>query len=714
MQAAPAADLMPMLEADPAFEVELFTKRTFGGLVEREERFDCLIVGYNAAHKIEVVREALAAHQPAANLCVLHQRRTTTAAFIPEQLGVDLVELDERAEPVRVAEHVKRHDELLVNFPERLELSSEAGETVLEGAGALCALAPSPGRVWRTIFSVEAGSRPMPVLLRSPTGLHPRMLVCTVLLEHTRPAHGALLRNMVMWCAAGRPDAVVVERPDKEDQGSLQRKLYLQGVRGVEHRIAGPEQLDFGAWPLYGGALAILPTGWDPTGKEGWPGHDPSNAGPWLRSGGRIVEMGGDGGLSMKLRDSDLRWVARRWLTWFIGTPPEAWHGSDVEGTGSIVATRAVLQTLAMIGAMRVEIDPDGELPLKLPEHFHTGAARLLRRRVGQLDNCDDTVSTTTAALEVDRLIGGAGLRHDAITAWLMDEKRGAHMAPEDRLEVARCLGHAGRPLLELALTELPKTLSATTVTKLREAIVACDVDPERVDQSVTSRDSVVERELDGSPLLAANYLAARALLREHWRGRPRGPAHALVSGHKENLDGAILTLRRDGQLLARDEGRADSDIELICAEARALLSYFADQPVATHALEAHVETVPQRLVDQLLGEAQALRNQNAALRDANASLGDAREAIASAQNGFAGIIIAAVVVAAVAALAFVDSGVLQVVGLFALALIWFVAFGLLDRRGLAPEWALKADLTPQELGRAISRQLGRSGGRDG
>jgi hypothetical protein len=699
MQAAPASDLLAFLESDRAFEVELFTERNFGGLLEREGRFDCIVIGYNAAHKSEAVQHALQARIPTANLCVLHQRRPSNARFL-ESLGLGLVDLDERVEPVTLAEHLDREEEPLLNLPERPPIGVGTHARALEGGRVLCGLVRW-GRAWRTVFEVEHRGRRLPVLMRTPTGVVPRAIVCTILLEHVRVADRRLLRNMLMWCTAGRPEAVVIDGPEIDGAPATQRKLHLQGVHAVTHPLRSREELDFETWPLRGTSHVVVPGGWDPTEDPDWPQDDPSNAQTWLRRGGRIVVVLPGSGLSVKHRHSDVRWAGEQWLRWFAATSPESWQSS-------IVAMRAVLEALAAIEAHRHVMDPDRRLRLKRATDYHDEASRLIRSRVGDLDNCDDTISTTAAVLEIDRLVGGVPLNRAAVERWLRNERRWTYMAPEERLEVARCLRLDGRELFEAAIGDLPRTMSATLVTKLREAIVACDVGPAPVERTLTTRgDSVVERELEANPLLAANYLSARLALCRHWAEQPGGESHPLVQDHLENLDSAIMTIRRDGRLLSAGAEDGASDAELICAEARALLTYFSEPDVATNAIRAHVGTLPPRLFEALVEETQDLRDENAIIPGLRGDLAEARGTIALAQRVLTRIVVVLLVLLIVSGVVFVDSGVLQVIGLFVVVAAWALVFAWLGRSGLAPQWALEFEFTPQALGRAIAGLVG-------
>src|SRR5215216_1121282 len=69
----PGYDLLPSLEKDDRWDVELYTERTVGALVDSAERFDCIVVGYNAAIRSSEVQAALRETEIPIGLLVLHQ-----------------------------------------------------------------------------------------------------------------------------------------------------------------------------------------------------------------------------------------------------------------------------------------------------------------------------------------------------------------------------------------------------------------------------------------------------------------------------------------------------------------------------------------------------------------------------------------------------------------------------------------------------------------
>ena len=63
MLQVPEYDLAAFLEGDRRWDVELFTERTVHALLDSPDRFDCVVVGYNAAHKSAEIRAALEARR---------------------------------------------------------------------------------------------------------------------------------------------------------------------------------------------------------------------------------------------------------------------------------------------------------------------------------------------------------------------------------------------------------------------------------------------------------------------------------------------------------------------------------------------------------------------------------------------------------------------------------------------------------------------------
>jgi hypothetical protein len=506
------------------------------------------------------------------------------------------------------------------------------------------AVTPSGESSWETVLEMTDGERNVPVLLRTMPDERQTAAISTLLLAPRHPPHRALLRNLLMWCSAGRPDAVIVEAPGGLDSAIVHRKLRLQGVKAVVEPVATLDELNFACWPLWGTRDALLPEAWDPTQKEGWPADDPHHAMPWLRRGHRIILLGPGESLTVRHGESDSHWVARRWATWFKGVPTEVWHGGsgDEAPRGSIVATRAVLRVLAAVygstpnatlpglaTAQKVlaELEKAGRgidpvaLGLPPPSEFTQPVAELLSRRIGDDYNIDETVSATVTALDIDALLDGKALGGElraGLEGWLRKEVRTA--ALEDRLDIARCLGD------EVLLQEIvagaaedsrvDQPVSAVLVTALRCAIVACRQPPE-LELGSFSLDpdrAVVDRELRMRPMLAAGYLIGVLDLWRVWEPQPEEPQKTLRDPPRDRVDRAVITLGRHGPLSRGRTGATGSLPELASTEALALIAYFAGTPVPTHVVSSHESITPGTLTS-LLKEAEKGRRENERLR---------------------------------------------------------------------------------------------------
>jgi hypothetical protein len=632
MVQVPAYDLLPSLEQDARWDVELYTERTVRALVESADRFDSIVVGYNAARSREI-QAALRENEIPVGMLVLHQIDPDAFGFLVGGNALVAERLSAPAGGVRSLPHSDVHEEILLNWPDPVTLC----DRVLEHSTAQVSVTPSLDSDWETILEVEEGQRRVPVLIRTQAQASPSRAVSTVLLAPRHPEHLALLTNLVMWCSAGRPDAVVVKQESDELADVAHRKLRLQGVKAVIEPVRDPEALDFRSWPLWGSRDVLVPDSWDPTRRAGWPNDDPHNAKPWLRRGHRIVLVGPGDSLTVRHGESDAHWVARRWAAWFHSADPAIWHGGFTEGKGSIVATRSILRMLALLHrsprgsrlpgldtALDVldeleergtGIDPAG-LGLPSPADFVEPVADLLSRRLKGTNNVDDTVSATIAALDIDALLEGGALgeRSSDLKGWLDDEL--PHRALEDRLEIARRLGDVEllRNVIDSAAADsrVNEPVSAVLITALRSAIVCCGLGPE-VELSPFSLEpshAVVHRELRMRPILAAVYLLGVLDLQRVWATQREEPARTLRDPPPERVDLAIVTLGRYGPL-SRGQAKWTPPIpELASTEALALIAYFARHPVPTHVVR-DVDPDASQVLGALLQEIETVRRAN-------------------------------------------------------------------------------------------------------
>jgi hypothetical protein len=636
MVQVPAYDLLPSMERDERWDVELYTERTVRAFVDSADRFDCIVVGYNAARSTEV-REALRASSMPVGMLVLHQIDPDALSFLHDEPLI-AERLSTPAVDARPLPGSDTHEEILLNWPQPVI----GGGAVLEHSTAHLGVTPSRDSRWETVLEVQDGQRRVPVLVRTHAERWPPRAVCAVLLAPRHPEHLALLGNLVTWCAAGRPSAVVVDAASGPSAAIIHRKLRLQGVKAVIEPVPERAKLDFGSWPLWGTRDVLLPGSWDPTQEAGWPRHDPHHAKPWLRRGHRIILLGPGDSLTVRHGESDAHWVARRWATWFKSVPATAWHG-DPEGrnhAGSIVATRSILRMLALLhgvgegarlpgldtalavvddlDARGMGIDP-AALGLPHPQAFSEPVADLLVRRLGSADNIDDTVSTTIAALDIDAVLGGRALgkRARELEEWLRREL--PVRALEDRLEISRRLGDPELLTKVIASAagdaRVDEPVSAVLVTALRSAIVSCGLGPETSLSpfSLEPERAVVHRELRMRPILAAVYLLGVLDLQRVWGPQPSEPARTLRDPPPERVDRAIITLGRHGPLGRGQAGWAAPVPELASTEALALIAYFARHPVPTHVVREG-EAVPPQVLGALLREAENVRRANETL----------------------------------------------------------------------------------------------------
>jgi hypothetical protein len=726
----PAYDLFGFLddESDKRWDVELFSERTFEGLLQSDRQFDCIIIGLNAAWKSDIVRNALAERMPNTGLLILHQRRKGALSFLGGDLAADVVEFGEPIRRVAAAHKLDAKDEIVLNWPDSIDLVEEQDALLVPRVEAYTGLRRGAMSKWRTILEVEHGRRRVPVLLRTRTERHPPVVLCTVLIEPRNSLHAGLLGNLLLWCVSGRPDAVIVATPGTQDDARLaHRKLRMQGTKAIASRLDDPAELDLLAWPYRGIGDVVVPADADPTLAEGWPHTDPSNAREWLRNGGRIIRLGPGERVSLVHGESDAHWVTRRWAAWLLSKPPAVWHGGTGRSgrlAGSIIATRAVLRFLAAIftnvpcdrsqtGSVAVRevltsLEREGSalapaaFGLHPPPHYRDPVSRLLERRMGAgsgvVTNVDATVSTTTAVLDIDALLGGDVIDaadRAAMTEWLVEEEF-AEATADDRLEIARCL--AQPELLEAAIDSLhggssTAPVTAALETKVREAVVACGAGPQDVDSAVIARRSNVEQGLRLSPLLCAHYLIGLGDLRVHWRDAGAGPANPLLEPDPRVVDRAVIAMGRHGPLI-REEADDDAPAhELVSATALALFAYFGRHAVPTHVIRADAQAVPPQLVASLLNESEELRAENAivlgqteTIRRASTLLGIAGIVLLLAVVAFTWWFLATVLVVPVLA----EVGFVLGVLLFGLPGL-MVALGHIE---LAPAWGVRLSKT--------------------
>src|SRR5215216_3583274 len=155
MLQAPSYDLHTFLEQDPVFDVELFTERSFHVLPGEDARFDCVVIGYNAALKSDLIRKALAEQPPATGLCILHQFAQDGLSVLEEDVHADFKYLGGAVGGAHVAAGRHPQDEILLHWPQRVELDGR----LLPDARVYCGLQPGAKSRWRTVLEVVHGGR---------------------------------------------------------------------------------------------------------------------------------------------------------------------------------------------------------------------------------------------------------------------------------------------------------------------------------------------------------------------------------------------------------------------------------------------------------------------------------------------------------------------------------------------------------------------------
>lgn len=666
------------------WRAEVFTERTFEAALGSASRFDCVILGFNAVYQSEAIQEALTDWTDMTGLLVLHQLKQRGLSFLPPDLTVTLNELREEVRGAVVHKHTRPQDEILLNWPEPVAEPAAALGTVM--SAVMCHLSTREAGTWRTSLELEVGTQRLPVLLRTSSVRRPRVIVCTLQLEPRKPLHAALLRNMITYCAAGWPEIAVALGGGAEanESADIARKLRVQGANAVELPLEEPGALRFDAWPLRGVHEVVVREEWAPDEVLESP-----EAREWLEVGNTLVRVG-NGGLTFHHGASDAHLAGARWATWFHGVDHASWHGGSSrdgqEQPGSIFATRAVLRVLELLAREETHAHPE-RLGLPSPSAFAEPAAALLERRRTARPSFEATISTYAAALDVVKLLGGPGVAPELaryVDGWLRDAFEDA--GDEDRFTIARSLADAD--LFERALERLGTgPLPIVLATRLREAAVVCrvrpDLDEDRLEELPSS-------DLDGSLLLAGEYVAARVAFAQTFADHPGGRLDG------EGMTRALTAVGRFGTLAGQtvDAGELMRvRPAVVSTEARALVRYFDANPTSTHAILGRVQGVPATMVGAVLRASSAARDGEAVAREeaaaARADLDRRERTLRRARDGF-GLLAGALAVGLFAWMLVTRGTDLGVVATaFGLAALLFVGVSLvLNRLGLAPVWA--------------------------
>ncbi len=594
---SPAHDVSSFLRrGDKRWRLESFTERTFDAVDKIASSFDCVIIGFNAACHHTSIREALrAAQRPPANLLILHQQESEALNFLRDGLAIGLEPLRERAQHAFARER-REEDEQLLNWPRQVVRG--AAQEPIDCAASFW-LRFDTETAWRTVLEVKDGARRVPVMVRTSTTLNRRLVVCSAWLDpRDDKQHARLLENAIAYCAQGRPEIAVVAPGPSEGRlppsALLARKLRLQGSSTVEIAPKDGSELHFDQWPLREVSHVVLR-------NDQRPERYLEDAAAWLESGGTLVGVN-NGRFTLHTGVSDAHWVAQRWALWFHSVDQERW----LDG---IFRARAVLEVLSRIQSSESRAHPerlglDRDIAELIPQ-----LGRLIDAELGGRYSVNELVSSTTAALDVDRLAGGRVLQEAQrlqVEAWLRAAFPRASL--EERFDIARALGESGLDLFEEAASAAPHgRLSVVSVTRMREAALRCNAKTVTVEEAGVEVDSLTE--LDTRPQLCAEFLAAMAELA---RARPEDD---VTSFDSTLADRAVATLAKHSVLVSPDDGLADIDAEAVCSEALGLMSYFRLTGEAT--LPARPETVglPTGAVEPVLKETRRARAAELAAR---------------------------------------------------------------------------------------------------
>lgn len=658
----PTLDVMGALGDRERWRCQLFNERTLDSLLAAQAEFDCLVLGPNVVYRSPRIWAAIA--RVKVGLLMLHQLCLPESVEERSPLGFSMTQLERAGGyPVKVATQRDPELEVLFNWPEEVDPEALSARTA-------CALHPAPDTTWRPVLELDDGR---PVLLRSPVTRDPRIVVCSLLLDSGTPGHRDLLRNMVVYCAAGPPTAVVLTEEGSVWGKALARKLRLRGLNAVEWDSEASE-LHLEHWPLRAASDVVVARGLEPIPGEA----------TWLARGGRLTAVDRDTGeLHVLYRAPDAHWVARSWSAW-------AQTAAAEERLIRVMTARAYHRTLE---ALREPLGGDlARFGLRTPSEHVEETRSLIEKRLSTHDNLEETIGATAALLELGQLVPGSidAAAVDRVEAWL----RGAAPAAgaEDQLEIARVL--CDRELLENALPNLRRPLSASSVARVRRAALACNALDLDLLLEEDDRELILA-EVATSVLGAAEYLSSLAAVRAAQDSQD-GP---FASDDGLLADAAVDGLQRHGTLCGTSTA-ASRTAEEVCAEALAFVAYLGLDDVPTSELVRSETAPPAPFVEDVLREGLQIRDENSRLRADNARLEQSREKSSGRlelARGLLGVAVVALAVCAAGVAAWLGaewapSGALAfapaflaplVVGPLVIALLGIP----LARRGLCPSW---------------------------
>jgi hypothetical protein len=447
--------------------------------------------------------------------------------------------------------------------------------------------------------------------------------------------HGRLLENLLVYCAFGWPDVGLVELEGDEQSRARVRDveagMAMWATRSVRVTVPKGAQLPIDAWPLRGVKRIVAPAALAP--KEV---HSMEGAPAWFRRGGELVRIADNGETTTTAQLNDRFLVLRQWAMWFGGLPEQAW-------LDRLSLARAVLRLLDEVARPEWLALAQEDVRFKVaPSEYADEVRGMLASRLRN-GNVDETISATTAALDLDRLIDERALsrfQRGQARRWLRDHLQVATRA--DQLDILRCLADPG--LLQEYLdqwssewdTDKPnRRVDGLVATRLREAVHACwpnDDEPRDLlpDSALTALDGdQVADDLSQSPLLSADFLAAQY--------SPRPSDDPGVSKlfdplrFPRSIEAAVDRVGAAGLFVGAPDVRA------VCAHTLAILRHLGRHPAGLRFLADRGE-LPSSAAESVLQEASRARDSEREARRDLPALGRAVLALGAVTLGLAAV----------------------------------------------------------------------------
>jgi hypothetical protein len=213
-------------------------------------------------------------------------------------------------------------DELLLNWPERLDLESDTSHETLLMASNWGIGLPADG-AWLSVCEMPSEGRRLSQLARTEGDGH-RVVICTARLRPGHDCgHARLLTNALSFAVDGMPRVAVLGPRQEVGWQIVARQVSLQSKAVAEVSYDAPSDLDFDKWPLRSVRQAIfVPSLNGRTLPDVTAGQS-----QWLASGGQIITLDAGGGFTVRHGVTDERYIASRWAVWFHGCAPGSWFG---------------------------------------------------------------------------------------------------------------------------------------------------------------------------------------------------------------------------------------------------------------------------------------------------------------------------------------------------------------------------------------------------